>query len=210
MKKTALVIMAAGIGSRYGNGIKQLAPVGPHQESTGSYDIAADGTAVFTAPKKSAKAVSVPDTITVGDKKIKVTAIADKAFYKNKKLTKITIGANIKTIGRSAFEGCAKLKTVKGGSGVVTIKDSAFKGCKKLTAITLGKKVKSIGKKAFYGCKALKTITVKTAKLTGKNVGASAFKGIAAKATFKCPKKQRKAYRKLFKKKGAPKSAKYR
>ena len=34
--------------------------------------------------------------------------------------------------------------------------------------------------------------------------------GFAAKATFKCPKKQRKAYRKLFKKKGAPKSAKYR
>ena len=27
MKKTALVIMAAGVGSRFGNGIKQLAPV---------------------------------------------------------------------------------------------------------------------------------------------------------------------------------------
>ena len=27
MQKTALVIMAAGIGSRFGKGIKQLAPV---------------------------------------------------------------------------------------------------------------------------------------------------------------------------------------
>ena len=32
MKKTALVIMAAGVGSRFGNGIKQLAPVGPNGE----------------------------------------------------------------------------------------------------------------------------------------------------------------------------------
>ena len=29
MKKTALVIMAAGIGSRFGGGIKQLARLGP-------------------------------------------------------------------------------------------------------------------------------------------------------------------------------------
>ena len=30
--KTALVIMAAGIGSRFGGGIKQLAAVGPNDE----------------------------------------------------------------------------------------------------------------------------------------------------------------------------------
>ena len=39
MKKTALVIMAAGIGSRFGNGIKQLAPVGPEGEIIMDYSI---------------------------------------------------------------------------------------------------------------------------------------------------------------------------
>lgn len=32
MKKTTLLIMAAGIGSRFGGGIKQLEPVGLHNE----------------------------------------------------------------------------------------------------------------------------------------------------------------------------------
>ena len=37
--KTALVIMAAGIGSRFGGGIKQLAPVGPSGEIIMDYSI---------------------------------------------------------------------------------------------------------------------------------------------------------------------------
>lgn len=37
--KTALVIMAAGIGSRFGGGIKQLTPVGPHDELIIDYSI---------------------------------------------------------------------------------------------------------------------------------------------------------------------------
>jgi dTDP-glucose pyrophosphorylase len=39
MKNTTLVIMAAGIGSRFGGGIKQLAPVGPSGEIIMDYSI---------------------------------------------------------------------------------------------------------------------------------------------------------------------------
>ena len=37
--KTSLVIMAAGIGSRFGGGIKQLAPVGRNGEIIMDYSI---------------------------------------------------------------------------------------------------------------------------------------------------------------------------
>ena len=39
MAKAALVIMAAGIGSRFGGGIKQLEPVGPNGEIIMDYSI---------------------------------------------------------------------------------------------------------------------------------------------------------------------------
>ena len=39
MKKTTLVIMAAGLGSRFGEGLKQLAKVGPSGEIIMDYSI---------------------------------------------------------------------------------------------------------------------------------------------------------------------------
>lgn len=40
MNRATLVIMAAGIGSRFGGGIKQLEPVGPNGEIIMDYSIA--------------------------------------------------------------------------------------------------------------------------------------------------------------------------
>ena len=39
MGKATLVIMAAGIGSRFGGGIKQLEPMGPNNEIIMDYQI---------------------------------------------------------------------------------------------------------------------------------------------------------------------------
>ena len=80
----------------------------------------------------------------------------------------------------------------------------------KLKKITLNSKVKKIGSKAFYGCKNLKTITIKTKKLTSKNVGSNAFKGINAKAKIKVPSSKMKAYQKLLKSKGAGSKVSYK
>lgn len=91
---------------------------------------------------------------------------------------------------------------------VTSIVANAFKNNKKLKKVVIGKNVTKIGKKAFYGCSKLKKITVKTTKLTKKNVGSQAFKGIHKKAAFKVPKKKISSYRKVFRARGAAKTTK--
>ena len=115
-------------------------------------------------------------------------------------------GSGVTNIKNAAFSGCARLKEFPALSKLQKIGAEAFSGCSRLPKFTLGAKVNSIGKSAFNGCKALKSITVKTTRLTEKNVGANAFRNICKKAAFKCPPKKLKAYRKLFIKKGAPKT----
>ena len=59
--KTALVIMAAGIGSRFGGGIKQLAAVGPNGEIIMDYSI---HDAIARASSRSRSPLSTPTTTT--------------------------------------------------------------------------------------------------------------------------------------------------
>ena len=166
-------------------------------------------TVEYTKPKTgSASTVTVPTTITVSGKQYKVTSIAKNAFRNNKKLTKIVIGNNIKTIGANAFYRCSNLKKVTIGKNVTTIGSKAFYGCSKLTSITIPKKISKIGKQAFYKCKKLKKITIKTTKLSKKKVGSKAFGKTHSKVTVKVPKKKLKAYKSMLKARGISKKAK--
>ena len=68
-------------------------------------------TVAFKSPtKKTAKTVSVPATIKNSGETYKVVSIAPNAFKGIKKLTKVTIGKNVKMIGAKAFYGCKALK----------------------------------------------------------------------------------------------------
>jgi len=61
-----------------------------------------------------------------------VTSIADNGFKNNAgstvKITSVTIGSNVTTIGASAFEGCSALTSFTVGANVTTIGASAFAG----------------------------------------------------------------------------------
>lgn len=144
---------------------------------------AKNGTVTVTKPgKKTYTSVTIPATVKINGYDFKVTAIGSKAFYKNAKLKKVTVGNNVTKIGASAFASNGKLTTVTLGTGVTTI-DS----------------------KAFYKDSKLKTVNIKSKKL--KTVKKQAFKGIAGKAKVSVPKKKAKSYKNLLKKAGLPAKA---
>ena len=85
---------------------------------TGIYKITKGGPSgtaevAFTAPA-NAKATEqkIPATVTYQEVKYKVTSIVAKAFFKNKKVKKLTIGKNIAKIGAKAFYGCSNLRYI--------------------------------------------------------------------------------------------------
>ena len=105
---------------------------------------------------KKAKRVTIPAVIKVNGVTYKVTSIGAKAFNGNKKLTKVTIGTNIKKISDNAFFKCKSLKTVTIKSVLLTKKTAnkkAFKGVSKKMVIKVPKKVKKVYVKIFKGCK---------------------------------------------------------
>lgn len=105
------------------------------------------GTVAFVSPK-SGKSVTVPATVTIRGVKYKVTSIKANAFKGKKTLKSVTIGKNVKTIGKKAFYGCTKLTKVTIKSKVLkSVGAKAFaKGSKKIT-ITVPKKKASAYKK---------------------------------------------------------------
>ena len=105
---------------------------------------------------KKAKRVTIPAVIKVNGVTYKVTSIGTKAFNGNKKLTKVTIGINIKKISNNAFYKCRSLKMVTIKSVLLTKKAAnkkAFKGVNKKMVIKVPKKVKKAYVKIFKGLK---------------------------------------------------------
>ena len=103
---------------------------------------ATDQVSCVKAKKNIKGSVVIPDTITYSEVTYKVTALSAGAFRNCKKLTKITIGKNVETIGKDAFRSCKKLKQITIKTEKLTAKSigkNAFKGIRKNAAIRVPK-----------------------------------------------------------------------
>lgn len=100
-----------------------------------------------------------------------VTEIPAYLFYKNVAMT-LTDLPKVKTIGKSAFEGCSKLTTLNFGQDLMTVDDRAFYNCTNVTKLTFPDAITTIGDEAFYNCSSITEVTVGS-KL--QSIGASAF-----------------------------------
>lgn len=161
------------------------------------------GTVTLKGASNPVAYVSIPATVEYKETVYKVNRIGSKAFYGNKTVKSVYIGANVVTIDSYAFYGCSKLTSVKGGSRLKTIATRAFGKCSKLKTFKIYSSVlNKIGSYAFYKDKKLKTIYIKsTTKLTKSGVKKS-LKGSKVK-TVKVKKSKVRKYRSYFRKKNS-------
>ncbi|MDE6626906.1 MAG: leucine-rich repeat domain-containing protein [Lachnospiraceae bacterium] len=136
--------------------------------STGTYIVTKSSAkqkevAYIKPTDKNKTSINIPASVNIDGYTYKVTGIASNALANNKKLTKVTVGKNITTIGKNAFNGDKNLKTITIKSSKLTSKSigkNAFKGTnKKLIIKVPKKKVKDYSK--FMKKKGNKNIKVK-------------------------------------------------
>jgi hypothetical protein len=85
------------------------------------------------------------------------------AFF-GKKLTTVTLPANVESVGFAAFAGCYQLRSVTFPASLTAIDDYAFAGSA-LTSVEVPASVKVMGKGVFARCESLTSVTIDAAHI---------------------------------------------
>lgn len=104
--------------------------------------------------------VTIPASITFGNKTYPVTRISEYAFYECAGLTSVHIPNSVTYIGYEAFYGCTGLIDVNIPNSVTLINSYLFYGCTGLTSISIPNSITEIDYCAFYGCSGLTNIEI--------------------------------------------------
>lgn len=116
---------------------------------------------LYAVSAKEAKgALKIADCVKICGQQYQVYGIDDNAFRGNKKITSAVVGKNVRSIGKNAFYGCKKLKTVRINSSKLTkIGAKAFYGNAKKLKFKVPKKKASKYKKLINKSKTKSKVT---------------------------------------------------
>ena len=106
-------------------------------------------------------------------KKVLSTVTEDRAdvpdsAYEKSDVESVVFGGNVKTIGKSAFGGCEKLKEISFNEGLLKIDDWAFSGCFNVKDLSLPKGLVAIGSFAFCGLRQIRSVVVPSVLFLGE------------------------------------------
>ena len=125
--------------------------------AVGKYSYQITNTAKKTAAfaglaDKNVKKVSIAASVKINNTAYRITSVKANALKGKKKITSVTIGKNVATIGAKAFSGCKNLKkiTVK-TTTLKKVGKQAFKGIHKKAAVKVPRNKKTAYKKKFRG-----------------------------------------------------------
>ena len=126
------------------------------------YKVMSGNTLSVTGVKsKKIKYAKIATYARVNGKKYYITSIGKNTFKKSSKLSKITVGSSIKSIGSYSFYGCSRLKSITvNGKNIKKVGKKALKGIHKYAKIRVPKtKLKSY-KKIFKNKGQKKTVKI--------------------------------------------------
>ena len=96
--------------------------------------------------------------------------VGDSAFYFCQKIDTIQLPDSVRIVGDSAFAGCFQLTSILIPEGVTNIGHAAFQSCLALPSISLPSSVLAIGDTIFGGCDSLMQIDVAEGNANYKSV----------------------------------------
>ena len=124
--------------------------------------------------------VIVPDKV-LG---MPVVAIADRAFFGNTSIRKITLPSGLKLISSYAFSRCVHLEKIQIPSTVAKIDLAAFSGCSQLKEIEIPGNVLRIPNSMMENCQSLKRVVLSQGV---QHIGAKSFLNCSSLETVELP-----------------------
>lgn len=133
----------------------------PLNASAGTYDIFTyeikNGEVTITGcAKNTTGKVVIPDTI----EGYPVTAIGEKAFYQQGKITEVVLPDTVKTIHDYGFANCTSMTAIQLSAKLSQINYNAFYDCISLTGVHFPASFTSMSPSAFSSCDSLSYLTV--------------------------------------------------